>query len=366
MVTKIIDMKKQNNICFVAGKTGGHILPCLIIAQQQKEDNPESTILFFSTDAPLDKSILSGQSLISHHITLPLGKFSSTPIYRSFQIIGQLIRSFGTSLFQLHKHKTEKVISTGGLVALPVCLAARLLRIPIELYELNAIPGKAIKAIAPIAQKIYVCFAQAQRYFTQYNCTYAPYPVRFNIHNKQMSKELAYKELGLDPTKKTLFIMGGSQGSVQLNNEIKKYIQTSDTYSNLQIIHQTGSRDQTDWHKFYVQKNIQALVFDYRDTIASCYVAADLIISRAGAGMLFEILFFEKPSVIIPLEAKTTSHQLDNAYAMATEHPTLFTVIRQQVLNDHNALCKYLHNFLKIKSTTPSFCAQKNPAQSEA
>ena len=69
-------------------------------------------------------------------------------------------------------------------------------------------------------------------------------------------------------------------------------------------------------NSFTQTTHIPAVVFDYRDAIAPCYVAADLIISRAGAGMLFEILFFEKPSIIIPLEAKTTSHQLDNAYAM--------------------------------------------------
>jgi len=364
MGVTIVTMNKQNNVCFVAGKTGGHILPCLIIAQQHKADNPDASILFFSTDASLDRSILSKKSIISEHIRLPLGQFSSVPIYRHFQVIWRLIRSCVTSVYYLRKYRTEKIISTGGLVALPVCLAAMLLRIPIELYELNAVPGKAIQALAPLAENIYVSFQQAAKYFPKSVCTYKAYPIRFNATDKQMSKELACKELGLDPNKKILFIMGGSQGSVQLNNEIKKYIETSNTLDNLQIIHQTGSRDQTDWHALYSRKNISAIVFDYRDAIAPCYVAADLIISRAGAGMLFEILFFEKPSIIIPLEAKTTSHQFDNAYAMSQEHPTLFTVIRQQALIDHHALSNHLDDFLKMAETL-ILCAQKNPAQSE-
>lgn len=356
-------MNKKNNICFVAGKSGGHILPCLTLAQQHKTNNPESNILFISTDAPLDISILNDKSHISHHITLPLGTFSSTPLYRQFQMLWKLIQSFYTSVHHLRKHKTEKVISSGGLVALPVCLAALLLRIPIELYELNAVPGKAIKTLAPTAHTIHICFAQATKYFTK-QCMHTPYPVRFDATYKQLSKEIACKELGLDPHKKTLFIMGGSQGSIQLNNEIKKYIETSNAHNNLQIIHQTGSRDQTDWYALYARNNIQAIVFDYRDAIAPCYAAADLIISRAGAGMLFEILFFEKPSIIIPLEAQTTSHQLDNAYAMATQHPTLFTIIRQDALTDQSVLHNHLDNFLK--TSTLNFCAQKNPAQSEA
>lgn len=401
-------MNKQNNICFVAGKTGGHILPCLTLAEQykssfapaaapavaksygghgkisgghgkasdfaeamtdrsaDKQDNPESNVIFFSTNAQLDTSILANQPIISQHITLPLGRFSPTRIRRYLQLAWGLIHSFVTSLYHLRKNNTEKVISTGGLVALPVCLAAMFLRIPIELYELNAVPGKAIKALAPIAQIIYVCFAQAADYFPKNKCVYKPYPVRFNHEHTQMSKELACKELDLDPHKKTLFIMGGSQGSVQLNNEIKKYIETSSHTNNLQIIHQTGSHDQTDWHSFYANNHVPALVFAYRDAIAPCYVAADLIISRAGAGMLFEILFFEKPSIIIPLEAKTTSHQLDNAYAMKEQYPTLFTVIRQNQLTHENALFHHLDNLLETEQVpTKKSCAQKNPAQSE-
>lgn len=365
MGAKIIGMNKKN-VCFAAGKTGGHILPCLIIAQKHKEDNPESDILFVSTDAPLDASILNNQSSISHHVALPLGKFSPQPIYRHVQILWRLMHSFGISLYHLRKNKIEKIISTGGLVALPVCLAAMFLRIPIELYELNAIPGKAIKALAPITHAIYICFTQAAQHFPGYASTYTPYPVRFNNTHKQMGKEQSCTELGLDPHKKTLFIMGGSQGSVQLNTAIKDYIETSKNLDNLQIIHQTGSHDQTNWHELYAQKNIPALVFAYRDAVAPCYAAADLVISRAGAGMLFEILFFEKPSIIIPLEAKTTSHQLDNAYAMNTERPDLFTVIRQDALTNQKALSTYLNDFLKTPSTNPRLYAQKNPAQSEA
>jgi UDP-N-acetylglucosamine--N-acetylmuramyl-(pentapeptide) pyrophosphoryl-undecaprenol N-acetylglucosamine transferase len=358
----ITSMNKQRSICFVAGKSGGHIVPCLTIAQQEySEDN----ILFFSTDTSLDKALLSSQSLISQYIRLPLGRFSAIPLYRHLQIAWRLTKSFVQSLYHLYKHKPKKLISTGGLVALPVCLAAVLLRIPIELYELNAVPGKAIKALAPYAQTIFVCFEEAKKYFFQYNCVYKSYPIRFNNIHKQISKERVCKELGLDILKKTIFIMGGSQGSIQLNNAVKKYIETSKNLNCLQIIHQTGAQDQTNWQKFYANHTIPAIIFDYSDNVASYYIAADLIIARAGAGLLFEILFFEKPSIIIPLEAYTTSHQIDNAYAITKKHSALFTVIRQQELTDNNTLQACLDTF--IKSSSPFIKSiQKNPAQSEA
>jgi UDP-N-acetylglucosamine--N-acetylmuramyl-(pentapeptide) pyrophosphoryl-undecaprenol N-acetylglucosamine transferase len=354
----IIMINKYNNICFVAGKSGGHIVPCLTIAQQYKESAPETTLFFISTDAMLDKSILHNQSFISRHYTLGLGTFSSLPIYRHLQIAWRLIYSCIQSVYYLRKNSITHVISTGGLVAVPVCLAAWVLRIPIELYELNAVPGKAITLLAPLAHKIQVCFRQAEPFFAKHLCCYTPYPVRFNATHKQMTKEYACKVFDLDPDKKTVLILGGSQGSILLSNALKKYIENTDKLENLQIIHQTGSRDKTNWQNFYTHNNISAVVFDYRDEMASCYIAADLIISRAGAGTLFEILFFEKQSIIIPLEAATTSHQRDNAYAMSKQYPTLFTVMQQQEVDRGNILFDYLNNFLQkplIKN-----CAQKN------
>ena len=158
-------INKKNRICFVAGKSGGHILPCLTLAQQYKQDNPESSILFFSTDASIDKSILKDQSTIAHHITLPLGHFSQTRIHRYIQITWGLAHSFVASLYYLHTHKIKKVVSTGGLVALPVCLASMFLRIPVELYELNAVPRRAIKNTGATGNPYtYTFFPHATKY----------------------------------------------------------------------------------------------------------------------------------------------------------------------------------------------------------
>ena len=95
------------------------------------------------------------------------------------------------------------------------------------------------------------------------------------------------------------------------------------------IIHQTGDIDPTDWQTFYKKLHIPAKTFDFNNNIAPLYQTTDIIICRSGAGTLFETLFFQTPCITIPLETKSTDHQLDNAKEMAEKHPNIFHLIRQ-------------------------------------
>jgi len=121
-------------------------------------------------------------------------------------------------------------------IALPTALAGWLLRIPIELHELNVIPGKAIRVLSPLAQTIFVTFEQSKRWFTKKNCTLEPYPLRFSLTSNVHTKESLIKTINSTiaasddalrfiPTKKTLFLLGGSQGSLFLNNILKQWVQ---------------------------------------------------------------------------------------------------------------------------------------------
>lgn len=314
---------KKSTLCLVTGKSGGHIIPCLNIAQRWKEENHYSTIVFFSTNSSLDHAIINHNKLVDIHIPLTFGTHA-----QYIRSIGHALKAFYISFKFFWRHKPEKIISTGGAVAIPVCLAAWVLRIPIELYELNAVPGKAIKFLSPFASRILVCFNYAQQFFSAHKCKYISYPIRFN-ETDYIHKEHALQYLRFSADKKTLFIIGGSQGSQYLNDLMREWIeQFTHIYNQIQIIHQTGT-DTFDWHNFYKTNNIPAHVFSYNNNLAHYYNAADLIISRAGAGLLFEIMFFKKQCLIIPLETKTTNHQRDNAYAMAQEYPALVTVMQQ-------------------------------------
>lgn len=324
----------MKTICFVAGTSGGHIIPCLTLARQALKAEPPFAlkILFFASGSALDKYIINNP-VVNQNVILPLIKFPYKKIYLYPVFGAQLVWTLIKSFYWLAKTKPERVVTTGGYIAIPVVWAARLLRIPVTLWELNVIPGKTIKFLAPLATQINICFVQTAKNLPKYTCTLKPYPVRFSEQDKIFQQKALEKlELTSDKNRKTIFILGGSQGSQELNLLIKKCVeQTPELANRIQVIHQTGANPRSSrapatggciegWQDWYRKHNIPALVFAYRDDIATLMCAADLVISRAGAGALAEIIFFEKPAIIIPLRMAGDNHQVHNAQAAAQQY----------------------------------------------
>lgn len=307
----------------------------MTIAQEDSIEKTPPSILFFSSNTALDTKILAHNPLVTWHIILPLSTRAQSFIKTFFSLFFSFIHSF----FYLCKHRPKKIITTGGIIAIPTCIAGFLLRIPIIVYSLDAVPGKAIKALTPLASSIVTCFASTQQYFPAHKCSVASYPIKYQKNDTLINQHHAQKKLGLSFNKKTIVILGGSQGSLFLNQCMKHMI-TNPLFSTntLQIIHQTGENDSTDWKTFYKTHNITTHVFTYHPDLSQIYAAADLIICRAGAGTLFEIKFFNKRCIIIPLKTATTSHQIDNAHAMVNECPELFCTIAQSDIEINSTL----------------------------
>lgn len=330
---------KSHRICFVAGKSGGHILPCITLAQQIMHKHPNYEVMFFSTTSPLDKQLINGNAIIKHYIPLHLETSHLKKLVHWPLFAFNLVRSFVQSFYYLRKLNPESVISTGGYISIPVCLAARLLKIPIELYELNAIPGKAIKFLAPLAYKVWICFEKSTAYLPAKKCALTHYPIKFDSSTKLCTKQEVIASLDFSLDRKTILILGGSQGSLFINAAIKQMLERwPDAGKMVQIIHQTGALDHTDWTTAYKNLGIPSLVFGYSDALANYYTAADLVICRAGAGTLAEVSFFNKKCITIPLETTTTNHQVDNAVAAAHMRPDLFTIISQDDITHNNKL----------------------------
>jgi len=323
-------------ICFVGGKTGGHILPGLTLSLEDARYGNNS--VFITTNAPLDMHIMRDYPHVDAHKPFALsGNYAG--LAGKLRCIVPVALAFVKALSLLWHYKPIRVVSTGGLISLPVCYAAWLLRIPVIVYELNAIPGRATRVLAWCATEMRVCFLPAQRSFKK--SVLVEYPVRFTERDR-ISKSEARNLLGLDENSWTLFISGGSQGSRFINNFIMRLLMS---VHDVQVIHQTGIHDVALLREWYKNKGIPAVVFAYRADINVCYAAADRIIARAGAGSLFEILFFKVPSLIIPLITKITDHQCDNAYAMRDSHPSIFMVSTQDEIDaKRESIEKFLLN----------------------
>lgn len=339
---------KTPTLCTVASGSGGHILPALIASQTWHKKNPLGSIIFCTGTATLDKKIISGYPFITNIYHFSFSKFSFKKCWLMPLILVQILFGCIKSLVIIIRHKPQTIIATGGLIALPICMVGRLLKSRIELYELNVIPGKAARILFPFVHVIFTPFENTKKHCSfmgknfSHKCIQCTYPLRFSPQDKIFDKKEIIHTLSTKTTqaftehRKTLFILGGSQGSMLLNTIIKNFVlYNPEILPHLQIIHQTGNLDSFDWADFYRSKNIPAFIFAYFEHIQQCYQLADLIVCRAGAGTLFEIEFFAKPCIVIPLVSTTTSHQVDNARAMAEKHPTFFTVVEQKEMITH-------------------------------
>ncbi|MCF7900418.1 UDP-N-acetylglucosamine--N-acetylmuramyl-(pentapeptide) pyrophosphoryl-undecaprenol N-acetylglucosamine transferase [Candidatus Babeliales bacterium] len=335
-------MKKT--ICCVAGKSGGHIIPGLNYMQQILKNSPDHDILFFTTSSPLDKNLLENSKIVTHHVPLHLDNIPYKKLYKVPLFMLQLGFSFIKSFFWLLKKRPSLIISMGGYVSIPVCIAARLLRIRIELFELNVVPGKATSFLASHVSTVRICFPETKKYLKRARCIISAYPLKDALYHVPKDKNTLLKSLSFDSHKKTILVLGGSQGSHFLNTTLKQIASSPDLKNTIQIIHQTGFDDPEPFKKWYTQHEIQHQVFQFHHNLETLYPAADIVMCRAGAGTLFETLYFKTKCICIPLKATTTNHQLDNALSFSKQYPDQFITLEQKEIENNNLI---LENKLK-------------------
>lgn len=345
-------MNKSQSLFIVAAGSGGHILPALVLGKQwaEKQSNASVNVYFFTSNTRLDQKIVHDHPFLTKIIGCSLTKFSLSQWWKLPLLLFQMVTIFCKTLNNIRQHQPEKIISTGGLLSIPVCIAGFFSRTPVELYELNVVPGKATTLLLPFASTVFVIFEQTKKLCQFFGrnfsdkCRKTNYPLRFTKQDTLFDRDTIIQEinhskergLSFTPDRKTLFVIGGSQGSIFLNQLIRNAcINKIISGSSVQIIHQTGDVSQTEWQQFYAEHNIAALTFSFEPNIARFYLISDLVVARAGAGTLFEIEFFKKRCIIIPLVAQTTTHQIDNALALEKEHPGLFTMLTEKdIKND--------------------------------
>lgn len=365
-----MDNTKKKTLCIVAGGSGGHLIPALELARQWLNQHSDGQITLFTTTKKIDDVVVQQYPWIHTVIKLTIPPINVKNPITWTNLLLKSLYGFYTSMRTFKQSNIVKIISTGGFIALPVCLAGKFNKIPIDLYELNAIPGKAAHVIALLASRIVITFSASAQFLKNRPCEIGPYPIRFKTNQQYTSQQTLIEHLNttiihkdthqFSPERKTIFLLGGSQGSRQLNYQLRDFLQTHhEVHQHIQIIHQTGSNDDIGWNAFYHSLHIPAIVFSYTQDIESFYLIADLVITRAGAGTLFELLFFKKTSLIVPLITHSTDHQRDNAQAMVNAHPELFLIIDQDSITQHPEI--FYQAVLRLLSleTTLSLLSQK-------
>ncbi|MCM1369169.1 MAG: undecaprenyldiphospho-muramoylpentapeptide beta-N-acetylglucosaminyltransferase [Candidatus Amulumruptor caecigallinarius] len=304
-------MKNKYRILISGGGTGGHIFPALSIANALKR-RVDADILFVGAEnrMEMEKVPAAGYPVMG----LPVAGFDRKRLWRNFGVLVKLRKSMSKAKEIVKEFKPDIAIGVGGYCSGPTLKAAQKAGVPTLLQEQNSYAGVTNKLLAKKARKICVAYDNMERFFPAEKIIKTGNPVRKDLSDKIRDKEKARQSFGLDPDKATIFVTGGSLGALTINESVAFGLRelTSHGY---QVILQTG--------KSFAEKGRQmakglkgVVVTPFVSDMGSAYAAADLVVSRAGAGSISELELLGKPCILVPSPNVAEDHQTKNAQAL--------------------------------------------------
>jgi len=298
---------------FAGGGTGGHLYPAMAISDAVRECRPDALFLFFVTERAIDERILESCDCDVVPQTLP--RFERAP-WRWPGILAGLRRSSRSCRSQFHCNRIAAVVGTGGLASVPAVFSARRAGLPTLLLNPDALVGKANKILAPFADIVCVQWEETARFLPRGSRVRAlGCPIRSGFSSPMRAHGIGH--FGLDPGRKTLLVTGASQGARSINQAVLANLHVLQAFSDWQVIHLTGAQDFAIVAEAYRRTPIPCRVAAFTDRMADALVAADLVVSRAGASTLAEITAVGRPSILMPYPFHKDQHQLMNARCLA-------------------------------------------------
>ncbi len=315
-------MKKQLRIIISGGGTGGHIFPAVSIANAIKEQHPDAEILFVGAEGRMEMQRVpaAGYKIIG----LPIAGFNRKNLLKNFSVLIKIIRSQLKARKIIKDFQPHAAVGVGGYASGPTLKMAGMMGIPTLIQEQNSYAGVTNKLLAKKADKICVAYEGMERFFDKEKIILTGNPVRQGLL-KSINKEDAIRSFGLDPQKKTILIVGGSLGARTINNCVMKGLDKI-KHSDVQFIWQTGKFYIDEARKTVKQAGELPMLYttDFISDMATAYSAADLVISRAGAGSISEFCLLQKPVILVPSPNVAEDHQTKNALALVNKEAALY------------------------------------------
>lgn len=291
-------------IIIAAGGTGGHVFPGLALAEAFTRTDKHNQLLFVGTKRELEKKLIIPRGYALRTIATS-GLKGKNPLSTAGALL-QTARGIFQSVVIIRRFAPDLVIGFGGYVSGPVVLAAYLMGIKTAIHEQNSYPGLTNRVLAKIAHRIFVSFSYSLSYFPPQKTLVTGNPI--GSHHLEGSREQPPE----GPF--TLLILGGSLGSRQINGAITDALEDLQPLKDsMKIIHQTGPHEVEPVKMAYRQRGFSADVVPFIDHMAAAYRQAHLIISRAGATTLAELMVHHKASILIPYPLAADRHQNLNA-----------------------------------------------------
>jgi UDP-N-acetylglucosamine--N-acetylmuramyl-(pentapeptide) pyrophosphoryl-undecaprenol N-acetylglucosamine transferase len=290
----------KKKILISTGGSGGHVIPALNFYEHLKQNNE----VFITSDLRglkfIDTKNYNYKTIDVPDIKKNKFKFPLNLIF----FLSSIIKSF----FYLKKNNIDNIISTGGYVTFPVCIAAMFTKSKLFLFEPNMVLGRSNLFFLKHCKKIF-CYSDTIRKFPS-NYIHKIQTIYPLLDKKSYNLKNDFKK---SSDQKVFLVIGGSQGAKFFQTELKNTLNKLSKKFNLFVYHQTSAENFKDLEIFYKQNNIDYQLFDFESYLESILLKTDFCITRAGASTLAELAFFEVPFLAIPFPYSKDDHQVYNA-----------------------------------------------------
>ncbi len=336
------------------GGTGGHIFPAISIANEIKKHFPESEILFVGANGRMEMERVpeAGYEIVG----LDTRGLDRKKLWKNFNIVVDFVKSYFKAKKIVKEFSPVVAIGVGGYVSGAAMWAAASLGVPVVLQEQNSFAGLTNRFLSKKATAICVAYENMERFFPKDKIILTGNPIRQNLLQPSVERQIAYQYFGFDPNKKTLLVVGGSLGAGTINISLLSQLQRLQS-SNFQVIWQTGKnylagiRQSLIEQKFIDKQSNENpirsnnfFISEFISNMNYAYCIADLVVSRAGASSISELSILGKPSLLVPSPNVSENHQYHNAMALVNKDAAILVEDKDAIQNLVPAAIKVIEN----------------------
>ena len=317
-------MKKEYRIIISGGGTGGHIFPALSIADAIRSKQPDAKILFVGASNRMEMQRVpeAGYDIVG----LPVAGFDRKHLWKNIKVLWQLLKSQRMARKVIKDFAPQVAVGVGGYASGPTLKMAASMNIPTLIQEQNSYAGVTNKLLAKKAKMICVAYDGMERFFPHEKIKLTGNPVRKALLDMRTNRAVAMKEMGLDTDKRCVLIVGGRLGARSINESIIGNLNIIKANPDIQFVWQTG--------KLYYEEMVaranregkpeNLIITDFVSNMANALSAANLVVSRAGAGSISEFALLGKAVILVPSPNVSEDHQTKNAMALVDKDAAIY------------------------------------------
>ncbi|MBR4066270.1 MAG: undecaprenyldiphospho-muramoylpentapeptide beta-N-acetylglucosaminyltransferase [Bacteroidaceae bacterium] len=317
-------MKKEYRVIISGGGTGGHIFPALSIADAIRRKHPTAKILFVGANNRMEMQRVpdAGYDIVG----LPIAGFDRKNLFRNIKVLWLILKSQRMAKKIIKDFAPQVAVGVGGYASGPTLKMAASMNIPTLIQEQNSYAGVTNKILAKKAKMICVAYDNMSRFFPHEKIKLTGNPVRKSLIDMRSNHIEAIERMGLDADKKCVLIVGGSLGARSINESIMAQIELIRNNPDIQFVWQTGKLYFEEMKTRVAEAGAPAnlTVTDFVTNMADALSAADLVVSRAGAGSISEFALLGKAVILVPSPNVSEDHQTKNAMALVDKGAAIY------------------------------------------